>query len=40
MIEAVGNPKVMEQAFFSRDLAGTLVQVGVPHPTMTIDACR
>jgi len=37
VIEAVGNPKVMEQAFFSRDLAGTLVQVGVPSPTMTID---
>ena len=29
-IEAVGNAKVMEQAFFARDLAGTLVQVGVP----------
>ena len=36
-IEAVGNPKVMEQAFFSRDLAGTLVQVGVPTPDMKID---
>ena len=36
-IEAVGNPKVMEQAFFARDLAGTLVQVGVPTPDMTID---
>ena len=33
-IEAVGNPKVLEQAFFARDLAGTLVQVGVPTPTM------
>ena len=30
VIEAVGHPEVMEQAFFSRDLAGTLVQVGVP----------
>jgi S-(hydroxymethyl)mycothiol dehydrogenase len=29
-IEAVGNPKVFEQAFFARDLAGTVVQVGVP----------
>ena len=29
-IEAVGNPKVLEQAFFARDLAGTVVQVGVP----------
>src|SRR5579864_6643800 len=36
-IEAVGNPKVMEQAFFARDLAGTLVQVGVPTPDMKID---
>jgi S-(hydroxymethyl)mycothiol dehydrogenase len=33
-IEAVGNPKVLEQAFFSRDLAGTVVQVGVPTPDM------
>jgi S-(hydroxymethyl)mycothiol dehydrogenase len=36
-IEAVGNPKVMEQAFYARDLAGTLVQVGVPNPEMRID---
>ncbi|MHB1988555.1 MAG: S-(hydroxymethyl)mycothiol dehydrogenase [Acidimicrobiales bacterium] len=36
-IEAVGNPKVFEQAFFSRDLAGTLVQVGVPTPEMKIE---
>ncbi|MFN8019737.1 MAG: S-(hydroxymethyl)mycothiol dehydrogenase [Acidimicrobiales bacterium] len=36
-IEAVGNPKVMEQAFYARDLAGTLVQVGVPDPSMRID---
>jgi S-(hydroxymethyl)mycothiol dehydrogenase len=35
VIEAVGNPKVLEQAFFSRDLAGTVVQVGVPTPDMT-----
>ncbi len=33
-IEAVGNPKVLEQAFYARDLAGTVVQVGVPNPTM------
>jgi S-(hydroxymethyl)mycothiol dehydrogenase len=33
-IEAVGHPDVMRQAFFARDLAGTLVQVGVPSPTM------
>ncbi len=36
-IEAVGNPAVMEQAFYARDLAGTLVQVGVPTPDMRID---
>ena len=36
-IEAVGDPAVMEQAFFARDLAGTLVQVGVPTPDMRID---
>ena len=34
VIEAVGNPKVLEQAFFARDLAGTVVQVGVPTPSM------
>ena len=33
-IEAVGNPKVLEQCFFARDLAGTVVQVGVPTPQM------
>ncbi len=36
-IEAVGNPRVFEQAFFARDLAGTVVQVGVPTPDMRID---
>ena len=36
-IEAVGNAKVMRQAFDARDLAGTLVQVGVPTPDMRID---
>ena len=36
-IEAVGHPKVMEQAFYARDLAGTLVQVGVPTPDMRIE---
>jgi len=33
-IEAVGNPTVLEQAFYARDLAGTVVQVGVPTPEM------
>ncbi len=36
-IEAVGHPEVFEQAFFARDLAGTLVQVGVPTPDMRIE---
>ena len=31
-IEAVGRPDVLEQAFYARDLAGTVVQVGVPDP--------
>jgi S-(hydroxymethyl)mycothiol dehydrogenase len=33
-IEAVGKPEVLRQAFFARDLAGTVVQVGVPTPEM------
>ncbi|HEX4868424.1 MAG TPA: S-(hydroxymethyl)mycothiol dehydrogenase [Acidimicrobiales bacterium] len=36
-IEAVGHPKVFEQAFYARDLAGTVVQVGVPSPEMRIE---
>jgi S-(hydroxymethyl)mycothiol dehydrogenase len=36
-IEAVGRPEVFEQAFYARDLAGTLVQVGVPDPSMKIE---
>ena len=36
-IEAVGHPAVFEQAFRARDLAGTLVQVGVPSPEMRLD---
>jgi len=36
-IEAVGHPDVFRQAFLARDLAGTLVQVGVPGPAMTIE---
>ncbi len=34
-VEAVGNPTVLEQAFYARDLAGRVVQVGVPTPDMT-----
>ena len=36
-IEAVGLPGTMLQAFYARDLAGTLVQVGVPDPSMTVE---
>ena len=36
-IEAVGNPVTYEQAFFARDLAGTVVLVGVPSPEMKIE---
>lgn len=36
-VEAVGRPETFKQAFFSRDLAGILVQVGVPDPSMTIE---
>jgi S-(hydroxymethyl)mycothiol dehydrogenase len=37
VIEAVGRPETYRQAFFARDLAGTLVQVGVPDPSMKIE---
>jgi len=36
-IEAVGLPEVYRQAFYARDLAGTVVLVGVPRPEMTIE---
>ena len=36
-IEAVGNPVTFEQAFYSRDHAGTVVLVGVPSPDMKIE---
>lgn len=36
-IEAVGRPETYQQAFFARDLAGILVQVGVPDPTMRLE---
>jgi len=35
-IDAVGHPAVYEQAFYSRDLAGRVVLVGVPRPDMEI----
>jgi S-(hydroxymethyl)mycothiol dehydrogenase len=36
-IEAVGNPAVYQQCFEARDLAGTVVLVGVPHPDSKIE---
>ena len=36
-IEAIGNPAVYRQAFEARDLAGTVVLVGVPRPDMTVE---
>ncbi|REK87504.1 S-(hydroxymethyl)mycothiol dehydrogenase [Streptomyces inhibens] len=37
VIDAVGRPETYRQGFYMRDLAGTLVQVGVPDPDMRID---
>ncbi|MUL42584.1 S-(hydroxymethyl)mycothiol dehydrogenase [Streptomonospora sp. PA3] len=37
VIEAVGRPETYKQAFYARDLAGTLVLVGVPTPEMTLE---
>ena len=36
-IEAIGLPEVYQQAFKARDLAGTVVLVGVPAPDMTLE---
>ncbi len=36
VIEAVGRPETWKQAFYARDLAGTVVLVGVPTPEMTL----
>ena len=37
VVDAVGRPETFKQAFYARDLAGTVVLVGVPTPDMTID---
>jgi S-(hydroxymethyl)mycothiol dehydrogenase len=37
VIEAVGLPATYEQAFYARDLAGTLVLVGVPTPELKVE---
>ncbi len=36
VIDAVGRPETWQQAFYARDLAGTVVLVGVPTPDMKI----
>jgi S-(hydroxymethyl)mycothiol dehydrogenase len=36
VIEAVGRPETYEQAFYARDLAGTVVLVGVPTPDLQV----
>ncbi|MEV7251958.1 S-(hydroxymethyl)mycothiol dehydrogenase [Streptomyces cyaneofuscatus] len=37
VIDAVGRPETYEQAFRARDLAGTVVLVGVPTPDMKLE---
>ena len=37
VIDAVGRPETYEQAFYARDLAGTVVLVGVPNPELKLE---
>jgi S-(hydroxymethyl)mycothiol dehydrogenase len=37
VVDAVGRPETFKQAFYGRDLAGTVVLVGVPTPDMTLE---
>jgi S-(hydroxymethyl)mycothiol dehydrogenase len=37
VVDAVGRPETYLQAFYGRDLAGTVVLVGVPNPTMKLE---
>jgi len=37
VIEAVGRPETWKNAFYARDLAGTVVLVGVPTPDMRVE---
>lgn len=37
VIDAVGRPETWKQAFYARDLAGTVVLVGVPTPEMGLE---
>ncbi|WP_329105752.1 S-(hydroxymethyl)mycothiol dehydrogenase [Micromonospora sp. NBC_01699] len=36
VVDAVGRPETWQQAFYARDLAGTVVLVGVPTPEMKV----
>jgi S-(hydroxymethyl)mycothiol dehydrogenase len=36
VVDAVGRPETYEQAFYARDLAGTVVLVGVPTPDLEV----
>ena len=37
VVDAVGRPETYQQAFYARDLAGTVVLVGVPAPDITLE---
>jgi S-(hydroxymethyl)mycothiol dehydrogenase len=37
VVDAVGRPETFTQAFYARDLAGTVVLVGVPTPEMRLE---
>jgi len=37
VVEAVGRPETYKQAFYARDLAGTVVLVGVPTPDLLLE---
>jgi len=37
VVDAVGRPETWKAAFYARDLAGTVVLVGVPTPDMTVE---
>jgi S-(hydroxymethyl)mycothiol dehydrogenase len=37
VVDAVGRPETWKQAFYARDLAGTVVLVGVPTPDMRLE---
>jgi S-(hydroxymethyl)mycothiol dehydrogenase len=37
VVDAVGRPETYQQAFYARDLAGTVVLVGVPDPSMKLE---